>query len=551
MTCRYCGNEVNEGAKFCPFCGAANREPEINPAPPAPEEPPKKFPAALIAAAVIAAAVIIALIAGFAGGLFSNPKRQVEKAAAKTAAAYAQAEKAMGLPDLSYMSREQSYSQRFALALNSINSDMMGYDMDALSGLGMSLDANLDGKSRQLDFTLSAFWDQEELLKLLVAADDAQFYFHSPQLTGAACYGVNTETFGADLAAANGGGPERDISFNLFDLIDSALEEMNPEGLEQSLKEANRALWEDAKVKNLGSRTLDVNRTSTKTRAYQVTFSQEALSQYVDRLEGVLSAMNYFSLYEEMLQSTGMPQAEIDSFMDALNELDVYGAMADSLRDLIEVTGELELEVCLSGGYVSAVFYEGEILGSELEVELYLGGGEEYVDDLSVEMRVEDIKTTLKSSGDHGGKSGAFTDKTTIRSDAFGVFVPSIVSEFRYEPKKTADNLSWELSIPNAGSLDMAGTLTAGQDSISMVLDDVAVKVMGMEVCSLGVEYYAGPFQGAAIPDAEVKIITQMSEEELMDMVLATQRNALAWSNKMEALFLTRLPEDLYWAMMY
>ena len=39
MTCRYCGNEVNEGAKFCPFCGAANREPE-NLAPPAPEEPP-------------------------------------------------------------------------------------------------------------------------------------------------------------------------------------------------------------------------------------------------------------------------------------------------------------------------------------------------------------------------------------------------------------------------------------------------------------------------------------------------------------------------------
>lgn len=548
MTCRYCGREIQDGAKFCPFCGAANKEFQAEIGPETPEEKPKLGLFIAIGAAVI---VVAALALVLFGGLFSNPKGQVEKAAAKTAAAYAQAEKAMGLPDLSYMSREQSYSQRFALALNSINSDMMGYDMDALSGLGMSLDANLDGKSRQLDFTLSAFWDQEELLKLLVAADDAQFYFHSPQLTGAACYGVNTETFGADLAATNGGGPERDISFNLFDLIDSALEEMNPEELEQSLKEANRALWEDAKVKKLGSRALDVNRTSTKTKAYQVTFSQEALSQYVDRLEGVLSAMNYFSLYEEMLQSTGMPQAEIDSFMDALNELDVYGAMADSLRDLIEVTGELELEVCLSGGYVSAVFYEGEILGSELEVELYLGGGEEYVDDLSVEMRVEDIKTTLKSSGDHGGKSGAFTDKTTIRSDAFGVFVPSIVSEFRYEPKKTADNLSWELSIPNAGSLDMAGTLTAGQDSISMVLDDVAVKVMGMEVCSLGLEYSAGPFAGTAAPAGDVKIITQMDEDALMQMVLDTQENALAWSNEMEALFLSRLPAELIYSMMY
>lgn len=550
MTCRYCGNELNEGAKFCPFCGAANREPEINPAPPAPEEPQKKFPAALVAVAVIAAEVVIALIAGFAGGLFSNPKSQVEKAAAKTAAAYAQAEKAMGLPDLSYMGREQSYSQRFALALNSINSDMVGYDMDALSGLGMSLDANLDGKSRQLDFALSLFWDEEDLLTLLVAAQDAALYFYSPQITGEVSYGVDTETLGADLAARRGVDME-DVSFNIFDLIDDALTEMDPEGLEQSLKEANRALWEDAKVKKLGSRALDVNRTSTKTRAYQVTFSEEALSQYVDRLEEVLSAMNYFSLYEEMLQSTGMPQAEIDGFMDELNELDVYGAMADSLRDLIEETGALELEVCLSGGYVSAVFYEGEILGSELAVELYLGGGEEYVDDLSVEMRVEDIKTTLKSSGDHGGRSGVFTDKTTIRSDAFGVFVPSIVSEFRYEPKKTADNLSWELSIPNAGSLDMAGTLTAGQDSISIVLDDVAVKVMGMEVCSLGVEYSAGPFAGTSAPAGDVKIITQMDEDALMQMVLDTQENALAWSNEMEALFLSRLPAELIYSMMY
>ena len=547
MTCRYCGREIQDGAKFCPFCGAANKEFQAEIGPEAPEEKPKIGLFIAIGAAVI---VVAALALVLFGGLFSNPKGQVEKAAAKTAAAYAQAEKAMGLPDLSYMSLEQSYSQRFALALNSINSDMVGYDMDALSGLGMSLDANLDGKSRQLDFALSLFWDEEDLLTLLVAAQDAALYFYSPQITGEVSYGVDTETLGADLAARRGVDME-DVSFNIFDLIDDALTEMDPEGLEQSLKEANRALWEDAKVKKLGSRALDVNRTSTKTKAYQVTFSEEALSQYVDRLEGVLSAMNYFSLYEEMLQSTGMPQAEIDNFMDELNELDVYGAMADSLRELIEETGALELEVCLSGGYVSAVFYEGEILGSELAVELYLGGGEEYVDDLSVEMRVEDIKTTLKSSGDHGGKSGVFTDKTTIRSDAFGVFVPSIVSEFRYEPKKTADNLSWELSIPNAGSLDMAGTLTAGQDSISMVLDDVAVKVMGMEVCSLGLEYYAGPFQGAAIPDAEVKIITQMSEEELMDMVLATQRNALAWSNKMEALFLTRLPEDLYWAMMY
>lgn len=547
MTCRYCGNEIKEDAKFCPFCGAANKEFQAEIAPEAPEESKPRI--GLLIGIAVAVIVVVALVLALFGGLFSNPKGQVEKAAAKTAAAYAQAEKAMGLPDLSYMSREQSYSQRFALTLNSINSAAAGYDLDALSGLGLGLDANLDGKGRQLDFSLSLFWGEEDLLKLLAAADDAEFYFNSPQLTGEALYGVNTETLGADLAA-RGAEDVGNVSFNLFDLIDSALEQMDPEQMEQSLREANRALWEDAQVKKLGARTLTVNGASAKTKAYQVTIPEGALNQYVDHLESILSAMNYFSLYEEMLQMIGMPQEEIDSFMGQLQELDVYGQLADSLRELIAQTGDLELEVCLSGGYVSAVLYEGEISRSDVELGLYLGGGQEYVDDLSLELTVDSIKTTIKSTGDHGGKSGQFTDKTTIKSDAFGVFVPSITSEFLYEPVKTADNLSWELSIPGAGSLDMAGTLSAGADSISLKLDDMAVKVVGMEVCSLGLEYYAGPFAGAA-PDGDVQIITQMDEDQLMQMVLDTQERALAWSEEMEELFLSRLPAELYYSMMY
>ena len=31
MTCRYCGNEVNEGAKFCPGCGKRVDGPAVCP----------------------------------------------------------------------------------------------------------------------------------------------------------------------------------------------------------------------------------------------------------------------------------------------------------------------------------------------------------------------------------------------------------------------------------------------------------------------------------------------------------------------------------------
>ena len=41
--------------------------------------------------------------------------------------------------------------------------------------------------------------------------------------------------------------------------------------------------------------------------------------------------------------------------MNELEDLDVYSELADSLRDAIDELGDVELEVCLSGGYISAV----------------------------------------------------------------------------------------------------------------------------------------------------------------------------------------------------
>lgn len=250
---------------------------------------------------------------------------------------------------------------------------------------------------------------------------------------------MNTETLGADLAAMTGDDSVKDLSFNLFDLVDMVLERVDQEKLEQDLKAANKALWEEAKVKKSGTRTLDLNGTETKTAAYRVTFPQKALEDYADALVEVMSAISYYDLYEDIYRSMGMPQDQIDEIMDALEELDPYGALADDLKDAIDETGDLELEVCLSGGHVSALLYEGEIDGTDLSLALYLGGGEAYVDDLSLELEVDGEAITVKSTGDHGGKSGVFTDKTTIKGDPLrAASLTSITSEPRYEPKNPA-----------------------------------------------------------------------------------------------------------------
>lgn len=550
MICKYCGNEIRDDAKFCPHCGAVSgAAPEAAVPPAGPEAPAgggKKK--GLLIAGAVAAVALLAALAAVAGGLFSNPKRAVEAAAVKSAAAYAQASEGMGLPDLSRLSRAQSYSQRFVLGLNSVNSMLTGYDMSALSGLGLRMDTGVDIENRKLDFELAAFWDEEDLIRFLLTADDAELYFSSPQITGETCYGVNTETLGADLEAMTGDSSAKDMSFNFFELVETVMEEMDPEELERSGREAAKALWGEAQVKKLGSETLDINGVSTKTASYRVSIPRQALERYGDALAQTAARVDYVQLYEKLFREMGLPQEELKEFIDQLEDLDPYGELADDIRELAGEIGDLELRVRLSGGYVSAVTYQGELYGSQVKLNMYLGGGERYVDDLSLELDLDGKQTAVKSSGDHGGRGGAFTDQTTLRSDVLRGYGSSITSEFRYEPGKTADNLSWKLELSGAGSLKMTGQLTAGEDSLELTLEDLSLRVMGLEVCSLRMEYGFGPYRGVPRTDG-AKIVPQMNEQELMQMVLDTQRRTLAWASETQGLFRSRLPAELYAAL--
>ena len=320
MICGNCGNEIRDDAKFCPHCGqmsgpdmagglpqgTASYSPSGYTGPEAPV--PGGGKKGLIIGGVVAAIAVIAILAVVVSGMLAPAKGQVEKALVKTCAAYAQAEEALGLPDLRDLSREQSYSQGFALTLNSVNSALVGYDMSALSGLGLRLNADFSGEDRLLGFELSAFWDDEDLISFYLTADDDELYFSSPQITGDTLYGVNTETLGADMARTTGDDSMEDVSFNIFDLIDTAMVSVAPDRMEQAMKEANEALWQSAKVKKTGGKTLNVNGTEEKTTAYQVTIPQQAMEDYVDTLAELMSAMNYYDLYEEMFRSMGMPR---------------------------------------------------------------------------------------------------------------------------------------------------------------------------------------------------------------------------------------------------
>ena len=97
--------------------------------------------------------------------------------------------------------------------------------------------------------------------------------------------------------------------------------------------------------------------------------------------------------------------------------------------------------------------------------------------------------------------------------------------------------------------LEMEGDLDMDQDHISLDLDEISVRAMGMEVCTLGFRYYAD-CHPERMDVGNPRMIASMSEQELMDLGLDLQSNAILWFSDMQRTFVSRLPDDLLWAMM-
>ncbi|RAZ93552.1 hypothetical protein DK853_39685, partial [Klebsiella oxytoca] len=79
-------------------------------------------------------------------------------------------------------------------------------------------------------------------------------------------------------------------------------------------------------------------------------------------------------------------------------------------KEIVKTVGDIELDVYVSGGYIAAVVWEDKIEGERVEVTACFGGGKHYADDLSLEMRVSDVRVRLESTGNHGTEGVEYTD---------------------------------------------------------------------------------------------------------------------------------------------
>lgn len=567
MLCSNCGKNMRDNAEFCPHCGAVNRfapaggsapagDASYNtssPVSPAVGRKKRRGTGLLIGGAVVVVAVAAAAVVAVSG-LLASPKGQVEKAMVKTISAYEEASKKMGLPDMKELSKSRSVSQHFSLELNSINEQLAGgYDLSALKGLGLRMTTDLDQEGRKMDADFAAYWGSEEIVGFQMLVDNDTMYVGSSQFLGDTFLGVNTETMGADLTELTGEDRVKTLSFNIFDLIDQFAPEGQNEETEKAMREANKALLKAIEVEKNGSETIEVNGKDTKTTAYHVVVPQDAMEDYVDAMEDTMKTVDYVQLYEDILDSMGAPKDIIDKIMYEAEGTDIYGKLADSYKDALDEIGDLELDVYLSGGYISAVTYSGKILGTKIEASLYLGGGDQYVDDLSLVIEGDGDEIRLESTGNHSGKGGIFTDETTIRLRDDGEPLGRITSEMSYDT--ASGDFQWEIALEDGGtamgSLEMDGQLTGGKNSVELVLDDISVKVMGIKAVSLSAEYAIGPCEGMSVKASSSKMLDDLDMSDLRDVVYDIQVNARDWAEDMQNMAANKLPQDVLRYLMY
>ena len=539
MYCKKCGAQLDPHAKFCFGCGTQVGEaapaaaPTPTPryeAPVPPKKAPKKKKGLLAIVAIIAVVVVAAAALIFSGVLGGNTVK-VAAALAKSGKAFTDAVDKMELTDVSALVESEKFSEEISMWVDEIDGD------SSLSGLGYRLSLDSDMPGRKIDMVMTPFWGSTDLLNVQMRMNNAEIYVGSPELTGGEFYMVNTETFLEDLDSMGADLDElADISFNIFDIAEQIknMSAVNEEWT-KSIKEAGTALLKEVEVDKTGSETLEVNDNDLKCTVYNVMIPEDAMHTFVNAIEDAYSDIDNTSAYIDLLESMGFPDYVVDEMEDAMDDSTYSVDMGfDVVHDALDMLGDLELNLYINGGYVVAVVYEDNIDGTEVEVVLNIGGGTNYVDDISLQILIEEEGIRVVSTGNHTGKDNVFTDETVVKYVYDGDTTVIMELETSYAPKQTEDNFSFSMEADTA-SVELRGNLVCDKNSMNLYLDKIGVYDYGETLAVLGMEFSIGKYQGEAFAIDDYQAFADMSEGDLMDIVDDVTRYATKWALNLDS----------------
>ncbi len=560
MFCGNCGSKLEDGAVSCPICGKAvspeapqgtgpvPAAPQQGPAPgpipavpqqgpaaggggngpsvpvnpaPIPEGGKKSGRMGLIIGGIVGGLAVIALavflILHFAGGAKGN----LGKAMLKSKEAYASAISGWKLPDMQKISKEQKTSQSFTLELEELS------EYYQLEGLGISGGSNVDVGGKHMDANLKLYYGSVDLATFLMSLDKTKLLVSSPEFLESTVVGLDTLTLGKDLENLGAYGGVEDLSFDLFALAEKLRTE--PAELDDALM---KDLWDAVTVEKGEKTDMDINGTTLSCAAYTVTVPQDALEAWLD---GVMDAVEEQDPTEQMveaLEETGLPDEAVSGIEDGMKEsLRQQKQAFKDVENALDELGDLELEVYVNGGYVSAVAWEGRLDGTRCKATLAMGGGKEYVDNLSLTVKAGDDTIALTSEGSHTGAGGTYTDETkmTVRSD--GERTTVFKSKLSYSPKGKDDNFSWELSLlPGDEDIDLKakGSLVTSSSTLELALEELEMSD-GYNDTTVSLRYSLSPYKAGGAISGKTVMLSDMDEDDLLNLVEDVEDNAYDW----------------------
>lgn len=559
MYCKNCGKELHEGAKFCAGCGTAFSSEigngSVNESGAAPVEAPppvakKKFPKGLVIAACAAVVVVLALIL-VVGGVFTSPKAKLGAAVLKSIDAYTEAYEKLGLHKPFELVKSQKYSQDMTVTLTDVGSYGY-YDLSLLEGLGVRMNTGSNLPGRKADFSVTAFYGAADLVTAQMLLDDNRICIASPQILGEdKFYGVDTTTLGVDLENVGVEGSDylESISFNLFDLVQVVQESaaMTKE-TESALKDAQEALIKAIVVEKIGKSAVDVNGTSTECAAYSVLIPQDALEAYLDVAVDAAKGTDTEKLMLDVIMGLGLSEDDAEDIVDNMY-LDDSGMddMKDAAEEVLDLLEDIELTAYVKGGYLMAVEYENKLDGVKVSLGLYLGGGKNYVDNLSLVFEGKEdgdkISMELISSGNHAGADGAFTDETTFEVKDGSYTELEFTSEFSYNPKADGNNLSWTFDMADLLEIEADGRMTVSGSKFALELEELALEVEGTKVGAVELTYQLDDYKTAVSAQKAVMLST-LDEDGMEDLVEEIVGNAEDWTGDLVEILKEELSEE-------
>jgi len=581
MVCKTCGSQLNPNDKFCRYCGttvpaepqqppvqqAAPQAPIFTPTytpvnqsapnpvntgaqytpgsqtytpgqnayvPPQPKAPgrgahlkpaeprkPGKKPGkglligGIAAAAVLVIALVVVLI------LTGNPTIKVATAFKNTASEFSKVMEVWNMDEAAEFSKKEAVSVSAGVKLNSINENYMGYYAEAVSGLGASFDMDVNLENREMGLMASVNMGSAELVSAMISAEDEMLYVGAPDFLDD-FYGVNTETMMQDLEDMGAGlGEAAQISFNIFELMDIVREYSgDSEEMRQAIVDATTQLAKELTIEKAGKENVKVNGESLKCQAYTVTIPQDALEEWFEALEDAATTSDPMEMMEELYNAMNLPEYIVEELMYEMRYSYVEPDFSE-ITEILDVLGDIELQVYVKSNKVAGILYKEKIEGTKVEIGLYIGGGDRYVDNLSLEMKIDGEKVVIESEGDHTAKEGAFTDSMTVSlPDGTEIEV-----ETEYDPKSGA--LSLELGNRYA-SFVMEGTYLVSADSCLLELDELRAATDGEELFSVAVSYEVTDYE-KRVKVSDARLLSDLTEDDIMNLATELEGNAMEW----------------------